>query len=54
MIEVGRVDKLCVLTDALNTRQGESIQVDTIHNNVEDFGDLRIEIGNGDERIQIA
>jgi hypothetical protein len=54
MIEVGRVDKLCELTNALNPRQGESIQVDTIHNNVEDFGDLRIEIGNGDERIQIA
>ena len=51
MIEVGRVDKLCVLTNALNTRQGGLIQVDTIHINDYDFGDLRIEIGNGDERI---
>ena len=34
MIEVGRVDKLCVLMDALDTRQGELIQVDTIHNHV--------------------
>ena len=54
MIEASRVDKLSVLTEALSTRRGELIQVDTIHKNVEDFGDLRIEIGNGDERIQIA
>ena len=54
MIEASRVDKLSVLTEALSTRRGELIQVDTIHKNVEDFPDLRIEIGNGDERIQIA
>ena len=40
--------------DALSTRQGELIQVDTIHKNIEDFADLRIEIGNGDERIKIS